>query len=141
MQLFTLASLILAFAAATTSARDTSNPACDRPDGSVSTKTRQTSQPVVYIPPGSGACEFEYTNEDLGVCVSPGYVHSGYANHCGAKVQVSYGGQTVQVKVVDVCGAASDCDDLFLTEKAFKQLGGSTAKGRLDGPVTWNFVN
>ncbi|KAL9937586.1 hypothetical protein V8E36_003131 [Tilletia maclaganii] len=150
MKFFAFASAALLLAAMSVSAsvleardRDTTYPACDSQDGSVSHRQRATSQPVQYVKPGNGACG-PYTDNDLGICVKPGFVKSGHRNHCGEKVALRSGKHTVRARVIDVCGATSDsplgCNDIYLTKAAFVALGGDTSKGKLDEGVKWFFL-
>ncbi|KAL9937573.1 hypothetical protein V8E36_003118 [Tilletia maclaganii] len=122
--------------------RDPTWPACDNSDGSVDHRRRVTSQPVKYVAAGDGACG-HYTDDDFGVCVKPGWVHSGHRNHCGDSVVLRHHGNTIQARIIDVCGANSSpfgCDDLYLTRAAFIALGGDTLQGALDGNVVWSFT-
>ncbi|KAL9937590.1 hypothetical protein V8E36_003135 [Tilletia maclaganii] len=150
MKFFAFAPAALLLAAMSVSAsvlvardRDPTYPACDNQDGSVSHRQRTTSQLVQYVKPGNGACG-PYTDNDLGVCVRPGFVKSGYRNHCGDKVALRSGKHTVRARVIDVCGAVDDtnfgCDDLYLTKAAFVALGGDTSKGTLNEGVKWFFL-
>ncbi|KAK0543440.1 hypothetical protein OC846_005887 [Tilletia horrida] len=133
-------------AAAVFAQRDTSFPACDLGNGSLTPRKRTTTFNVKYIPanndPNAGACGGVYTDAP-GLCVKPGWVHSGNANHCGAWARLTLNGKTVDAKVVDVCGADAGstmgCDDLFLTKDAFVALGGDPAVGVLPAGdhITW----
>ncbi|KAK0552207.1 hypothetical protein OC846_001892 [Tilletia horrida] len=128
--------------------RDTSFPVCDKHNGYNSPQIRTTSFPVKYIPdnanPQAGACGGTYGGDAPGICIKPGFVHSGFANHCGAAVELRYNGITLKGKVVDVCGADAGstmgCNDLFLTQAAFLKFGGDTAVGQLPGKVEWKFI-
>ncbi|CAO1632021.1 unnamed protein product [Sympodiomycopsis kandeliae] len=111
--------------------------------------SRVSDDPVLYVAPGFGSCEFNYTNEDPGVCLAPGWIRSAHVNGCNKWVEVELPslGTSTYARVLDACGAVKDstfgCNDAYLTLSAFSALvqGNVTliANGRTPGPIKWRF--
>ncbi|CEH18037.1 hypothetical protein CBOM_04469 [Ceraceosorus bombacis] len=120
--------------------RDETWPACDTPDQNPATevtwKTGKAStyklsdDKVFFLSPGQGACT-NYTDADIGVCLKPGWLSSGYHNLCDSVVEVFHPKANVSsfARVVDACGAVENatfgCNDVYLTKALFETLAGN----------------
>ncbi|KAJ1972722.1 hypothetical protein H4R34_005309 [Dimargaris verticillata] len=93
----------------------------------------------------NNACGGEYEDSDLVVALDTSQFADGaggdlYDNNpnCGRTVEVSRGGKTVKVKVVDQCTTCGDAG-LDLSPAAFQKLESDLDKGELQD-YTWKFV-
>lgn len=93
-----------------------------------------------YLTAEAGACGFNYTDQDHGVCLHNGWVGSAYHDGCNKWVEVtlpSLGTRTV-ARVIEGChGETFGCDDIYLTLSTFLDLVGGNQTfvddGRLPG--------
>ncbi|PWN42888.1 hypothetical protein IE81DRAFT_341114 [Ceraceosorus guamensis] len=140
--------------------RDETWPACDTPDQNPATevtwKTGKAStyklsdDKVFFLSPGQGACT-NYTDKDIGICLKPGWLNSGYHNLCDSVVEVFHPKANVSsfARVVDACGAVENatfgCNDVYLTKALFETLAGNDTdavdRGALLGQVQWRFLD
>ncbi|KAJ1971421.1 hypothetical protein H4R35_005267 [Dimargaris xerosporica] len=93
----------------------------------------------------NNACGGKYEDTDLVVALDTSQFADGagddlYDNNpnCGRTVEVTRGGKTIQVKVVDQCTTCGDAS-LDLSPAAFKELEADLDKGELHD-YTWKFV-
>ncbi|KAE8231724.1 hypothetical protein CF326_g3252 [Tilletia indica] len=133
--------------------RDTTYAACDSPSTVAAgislvravKKTQTTDDLPFYLKPGTGSCNIPYTDDTLGACLNPGWIHSAYHSKCGkfATVTNPANKKTVRVEILDVCGAVEGstfgCNDMSFTKAAFIALGGNITSGHIDSNVEWYF--
>jgi len=92
---------------------------------------------------GVGACGTSFTNAEYICALSAElYDSQGVANPnnnplCGKKINVYYGGKTVQVSVIDRCAGCAGEYDLDLSPVAFSTIADESL-GRI--PVTWSWA-
>ncbi|KAK0530453.1 hypothetical protein OC842_003922 [Tilletia horrida] len=109
-----------------------------------------TEDPAYIVAGDEGACGFAYKSDQYIACVSPGWLPA----HCGQRVQVANpatGKQTTAI-VGDACvpdppttkGQAPGkftCQDIALTEAAYKRIGGDVDAGSIPTPLVWAFLD
>ncbi|THU85069.1 hypothetical protein K435DRAFT_869674 [Dendrothele bispora CBS 962.96] len=106
---------------------------------------RRNTGDATFYTPGLGACGINNTPADMIAAVSasvfdtfPGAGPNPNTNPiCGRRINVSFGGKTIQVAVTDRCPGCAG-QDLDLSPAAFNQLADPSV-GRIHG-VQWNFV-
>ncbi|MFB8032706.1 RlpA-like double-psi beta-barrel domain-containing protein [Streptomyces sp. NPDC056004] len=93
---------------------------------------------ATFYQPGLTACGIIVTDSDFAVALDASTFESGYPSpSCGKKIEITHGGKSITVTVVDESPGAGR-HDLDLTPGAFEALA-SPDQGSID--VTWRFVD
>ncbi|KAF9434998.1 hypothetical protein BGZ76_007085 [Entomortierella beljakovae] len=90
----------------------------------------------------TGSCGISFDQSDMIVALNEAQMGAldGSGSKCGQTLRVSYGGKTVNLKVVDTCPSQyCSSGDIDVSQAAFKELaGGSLSKGVLS--LKWEFA-
>ena len=89
----------------------------------------------------SGSCDIEFDQDDMIVAMNEEQMGAlqGSDSQCGKMVRVTYGGKSVDLKVVDTCPSQYCAEGaLDLSQKAFKTLVGGLSKGVIS--LDWEFI-
>ena len=93
---------------------------------------------MTYYPVGLGTCGFDNSPSDFVVALSQANFGSGTIDNplCGKFITISYGGRTVQAKIVDKCPGCQ-AGSIDVSQSVFEALA-SLGDGRVS--VTWWFT-
>ncbi|KAG0212266.1 hypothetical protein BGX28_006619 [Mortierella sp. GBA30] len=89
----------------------------------------------------TGSCDISFDQSDMIVAMNQAQMGAlqGSNSKCGQMIRVSYGGKSVDLKIVDTC-PSQYCSrgQIDLSQAAFKELAGGLSKGVL--ALNWKFI-
>ncbi|KAF9970655.1 hypothetical protein BGZ73_006611 [Actinomortierella ambigua] len=113
-------------------------------DSVLSTQTNALSASGVrttWFSDTTGSCDISFDQGDMIVALNAAMMGDlqGPDSQCGRKMRVSYGGKSVEVKVVDTCPSKYCVNGAIdLSQAAFKQLAGDLDVGVIK--TTWELI-
>ncbi|KAF7195156.1 Papain inhibitor [Pseudocercospora fuligena] len=133
--MLSITALVVGLAAGLSASHPTAPPAV----GAGATTGWVTYNP--YTPGATGACGWDANDSDYVTAIGHAFF-DGDANPnlnptCGRMIRAQYNGQSVDVKVIDSCGACSE-NDLDMAMGPFQALTGQTT-GKIS-PIEWVFL-
>ncbi|KXT07609.1 hypothetical protein AC578_10160 [Pseudocercospora eumusae] len=133
--MLSITALVVGLAAGLSASHPTAPPAV----GAGATTGWVTYNP--YTPGATGACGWDANDSDyvtaIGHAFFDGDANPNLNSKCGRMIRAQYNGQSVDVKVIDSCGACSE-NDLDMAMGPFHALTGQTT-GKIS-PIEWVFL-